>query len=563
MSAPSHPARTAATLRRSLFLAAAGTAALALVASGCGSGRSSSSSATTTASTAATTSTTALAVSGNTCPQVVDESRADFYPIQGSFSAGYTAAGQKLSGDTASWAYVVKGDFAYSYWTAWYLYTAAGVPLLKIDDTSILPDSGSTNPFVYGNPILASPRSYTITFMPHTTPQSVVSSMRKAGKNVAVLPAVGSTPAASLVFRSYWSLANDGLGAYDRFGYGGPTNTPFPVIRAYLTDPATGELTGTPVDDCGAQSGLPERLWFDPSKRAPVVTFEHARLPERQEYADLPKWLIQTGSVSGTVGAEFAPAPVPSEVQFYRNNASKTPYADVQSAPPAGNPPDRCGGYVVANLPNDVVTIVHVPQVPTFPDYRGATAKTPNDSRDYQVSFYSVVIYGAQKQLDAVGTNENSQLGNRQLMQNADGSATVVLYPYDATQEQIAKIAAVVKANGWNLLRSGVQTAFAPNSLVIREKGQNTSWKNAISANDVTQGAPCPQSENPDLPLPQDPPSAQVTQFNGMGLTAPSGQNCPIDAFLSGRCLQDLQARLKDDGAAWSAKANWPTQRSP
>ena len=150
-----------------------------------------------------------------------------------------------------------------------------------------------------------------------------------------------------------------------------------------------------------------------------------------------------------------------------------------------------------------------------------------------------------------------------QIAKNADGSATVVLYPQSATQDQISKIAAVVKANGWNLLRSGLQTALAPNMLVIREKGQNKNWKHALSANSVTQGAPCPQSKNPSLPLPQDPPSAQVTQSNGMGLSAPEGENCSISRFLSGACLKALQARLKKAGEVWSARGGWPVQRSP
>ena len=208
------------------------------------------------------------------------------------------------------------------------------------------------------------------------------------------------------------------------------------------------------------------------------------------------------------MGKEFPPSPVPNEVQFYRNVASNAPYADVSSAPPKGNPPDACGGYVMANLPNDVVSLVHIPQVPTFPNYTGATDATVNAGDDYQVSFYSIVIYGAEKQLDALGTLENSQIGNTQIAQNPDGSATVVLYPDSATQEQIDQIAAVVDANGWNLLKSGKQTDLAPNLLVIREKGQNQNWENALSANDVTQGAPCPQSTDSSLPLPQDPPDA-------------------------------------------------------
>ncbi len=536
-----------------------GPAALLIALSAC---TSSPVTAPTKAPTSAPASASA-AVSGNECPQVFDASTADFYPIQPSFSAGYTAAGQHLNSATSNWAYVVEGDFPYSNWMAWYLYSAKGVPLFKFSDSTIVPDEGSTNPFVDGNPILAPERGYHIYFMPSSTPQSVVTSMQNEGKNVALLPTSTTTPDVVVVSRSYWSLANDGLGDYDRFGYGGPTDTPSPTLKAYLTDAATGELTDTPVDDCSAQSALPKKLWYDARTNTPIVTFADAPVPEKQELADLPHFLLQAGSVSGSVGTEFPPSPAPSEVQFYRNVAAHAPFADVQSAPASGNPPDACGGYVMANLPNDVVSLVHIPEVPSFPDYSGATESTLNNSDDDNVQFYSIVIYGGTKQLDALGTLDNSQIGNRQIKVNTDGSATVVLYPNSATSDEIDGIDAVVKANGWNLLKSGVQTEIAPNLLVIREKGQNKNWKHALSANDVTQGAPCPQTTNATLPLPQDPPSAQVTQFNGMGLTAPQGQNCTIGDFLSGACLESFKAQLAADGAKWSASdPTGPTQKS-
>lgn len=535
-------------------------AALLLLLSAC----TSTSSGTSSSLSASAAGAASAAVTGNDCPQVFDASKADFYPIQPSFSAGYTAAGQHLNSDTANWAYVVEGDFPYSNWMAWYLYTAKGVPLFKFSDSAITPDKGSTNPFVDGNPILAPERGYTIYFMPSSTPQSVVTSMQDEGKNVALLPTAETTPDVVIVSRSYWSFANDGLGDYDRFGYGGPTNTPSPTIKAYLTDPATGEITQTPVDNCSGQSVLPEKLWYDAETNSPIVTFEDAPVPTKQELTDIPHFMLQAGSVSGSLGAEFPPSPDPDEVQFYRNVAAHAPFADVQSAPASGNPPDACGGYVMANLPNDVVSLVHIPKVPSFPDYTGATESTLNSSDSDDVQFYSVVVYGGAKQLDAPGTLKNSQIGNRQIKQNEDGSATVVLYPNSATTDEIDRIDAVVQANGWNLLKSGVQTELAPNLVVIREKGQNKNWKHALSANEVTQGAPCPQTTDPSLPLPQDPPSAQVTQFNGMGLTAPQGQNCTIDEFLSGACLEAFKEQLAADGAQWSeSDPTGPTQKSP
>jgi len=555
-------------------------AVVVLLGSGCGGSKSHASTAaasstarsvaeTTSAGSPTATSVAAVStsantsVSGNTCPQVMVTEKAAFYPIQGSFSAGYSLAAIKLNSTTQSWAYEVTGDFPYSQWMAWYVYNTSGVPLFKFSDAKLKADSGSTNPFVDGNPVLAPQRHYHIYFMPATTPQSVISSMQQQGENVALLPKVGSTEGVSIVSRSYWSYSNDGLGNYDRFGYRGPTHTPYPVIQAFLTNASTGQVTANPAGDCGSQSQLPKRLWFNPQTYKPFITFVHAPRPTTADLKHLPKYLLQSGAVSGTIGAEFPPSPVPSEVQFYRNNASKAPYADVESAPPAGNPPDACGGYVMANLPNDAVSLVHVPQVPSFPDYRGATASTLNQSNNFNVEFYSFVIYGATKQIDAVGSVNNSQIGNGQIHISPDGSATLVLWPQSATQAQIQQIAAAAKANGWNLLRSGLQTTAAPNMLVIREKGQNDNWKGAISANSVTQGAPCPQSTNPFLPLPQDPSSAQATQDTNMGLTAPDGQNCTIGHFLSGRCLSDLEARLKKAGWAWSAKDDWPVQKAP
>lgn len=515
------------------------------------SGTSTTASTTTARGSAATSG--APAVTGNQCPFVADTSKADFYPIQPSFSAGYTMTIQNLTSDTVGWGYEVSADFPYSNWTAWYLYNEKGVPLFKWSDTAILADPGSTNPFVEGNPVLASPRHFHLYFMPATTPAAIVQQMEAQGQNVALLPALDSTPAVSIVSRSYWSLANDGLGNYDRFGYGGPTKTPYPVIQAFETDPQSGALTTTPVSDCGAQSVLPQKIWYDEDTGKPVITFQDAPRPTDRELADIPHFLVQTGSVSGSVGEEFPPSPVAEEVQFYRNVAASAPYADVQSAPPAGSPPDACGGYVMANVPNDVVSIIHVPRVPSFPNYTGATAATLNNNTAFEVQFYSLVVYGATKQVDAVGKPNNSQLGNTQIAVADDGSATFVLWPQSASSSQQQQIAAVAKANGWNLLRSGQQTATAPNLVVVREKGQNKQWANALSANAVTQGAPCPQSTDPSIGLPQDPPDAAVTQFNGMGLTAPQGQNCSIKRYLSGKCLAAFEERLAASGAAWSA----------
>ncbi len=290
-------------LRRAAIIS---VSALVLLTAACSSG-SGKAAVKETADTAKSPATTSVpAVTGAACPYVLDESKADFYPIQPSFSAGYVMAVQKLTSSTANWAYVVKGDFPYSNWTAWYLYNLKGVPQFKFSDSSITPDAGSTNPFVQGNPILAPKRSFTLYFMPATTPTSVVSTMQSQGKNVALMPKVGSTDGVSIVSRSYWSFGKDGLGDYDRSGYGGPTDTPYPTIQAVTTDPTTGALTDTPVANCGAQSELPQKLWYNRSTGKPAITFEHVSAPSATDIGgDLPGFLVQTGSVAGSFGSEF------------------------------------------------------------------------------------------------------------------------------------------------------------------------------------------------------------------------------------------------------------------
>ena len=134
----------------------------------------------------------------------------------------------------------------------------------------------------------------------------------------------------------------------------------------------------------------------------------------------------------GEVGRQKAPQPDPDAVSFFRNPVIAAPYADVESVPGYGTPPDACGGYVMANLRNNRVALVRVPKVPSYADYSGATADTLNTSDDDEVQFYSVVVYGAAKQIDAVGSPNNSQIGNTQIREDSGGGATVMVWPRNA-----------------------------------------------------------------------------------------------------------------------------------
>ncbi len=508
------------------------------------------------------------AVTGNDCPTLVYAADASFYPVQPSFHAGYDNVWENLNQTTASWAYVISAQFPYSQWMSWNLYNLKGAPLFTFNRTTIQPDPGSLNPFQSGVPVLAPTRSYHLYLMPASTPASVISTMKAqfGSGNVGTLPAIGSTKAWAATMRSYWSFAFNGgaFASYDRFGFGGPTHTPYPTIHAFLTDPTTGALTNLPAGNCGAQSLFPKHSWYNPATGKPVITAAPLPRPVAR-IQNVPQFFLNHGFFVGSAPAEAPPAYVPQYVQFYRNPAANSPYADVSQLPAAGNPPDACGGYVVANLPNNRVSLIHVPQVPSFPNYTGATDSTLRTNSD-NVQYYSLIQYGVNRQIYSFGNPNplqalrNSELGNQEIAKTSDGSATFVIYPDSANLVQVARMAAIAKANGWNILHGGVKTRAIPlNMLLLREKGQNSTWPNALSANTVTQGAPCPQSTTPSLPFNQDPPSAQVTQFNGMGLTAPNGENCTIQSFVTGNCLKALVQQYKKFNWQWNAANTFPS----
>ena len=387
--------------------------------------------------------------------------------------------------DTADWAYVVKGDFPYSNWMAWYLYNRRAQPLFKFSDTDIDARRRLDEPVRRRATRSWRPtRSFTIYFMPSDHPAARrCPRCRPTGKNVALLPAgraaptaSPSSPAATGPSPTTTSATTTGSATAAR-----PTRRTPPSRRSSPTRPPASSRRRRSTT-AAPQSQLPQRLWYDrddrqarssPSRTPRVPTDERA--PGRPARSSC----VQTGSVVGHAG-RGVPAVTGARTRCSSTGTSRPtrPYADVQSAPPAGNPPDACGGYVMANLPNDVVSLVHIPQVPSFPDYTGATASTTQRlATTYDVQFYSVVIYGARRSSSTPSARSRTPRSATARSRRTPTAARPSCCTRSRRpQDQVEQIAAVVKANGWNLLRSGEQTDLAPNLLVIREKGQNPNW---------------------------------------------------------------------------------------
>ena len=381
---------------------------------------------------------TRAAVTGNNCPTMVFEPDASLYPAQPSFHAGYDNLLQKFDDSTAKWGFVISGQFPYAQWMSWTVYNAKGVPTFTFSRTRTKPDSGSVNPFEAGMPLLAPLRAYHLYLMPATTPPNVIDSMKSqfGADNVATLPAFVPTGANKntgwgLVQRSYWSFAFNRTADWDRFGYGGPTHTPFPTIHAFHTNGAGG-LTGIPVKNCGAHSVLPKPTWYNPKTGKPILNA--ARVPRpASRIVNVPQFLLKNGAVVASSPPFAAPTPVPRYVQFFRPSYSQAPFADVSGSPPKGTPPDQCGGYVAADLPNNRLSLVHVPQLPSYPNYTGMDASTVRDDSK-NVDFWSIIAYGVNRQVFTYYSDRrlrklrNSELANQEVA-TTDGSATFVIYP--------------------------------------------------------------------------------------------------------------------------------------
>ena len=76
------------------------------------------------------------------------------------------------------------------------------------------------------------------------------------------------------------------------------------------------------------------------------------------------------------------------------------------------------------------------------------------------------------KQLDALGTVDNSQIGNSQIKVDPDGSATVVLWPRSASQDQVAAITVAVVTHAEHRRRQAAPEtrAFAPGSQLFASR---------------------------------------------------------------------------------------------
>jgi hypothetical protein len=430
---------------------------------------------------------------------------------------------------------VVEADFPYSAWTSWSTYQMTGTfpPVNVLGRSAIVPDPGSTNPYITGNPVMAPRRHFRILVVPD-------------GTNGRRLPD-GSTIAAGLqgignrIFRTTdadWLLAERiyaPFPGYDRIGRGGPTGTPPPSVTAV-------DLTTGAALDCAGISNLPGAM-----VRAPG----------------------QLGQVDNTIPALFAltnldvfqrldlrqfypPKPNPKLVQFFRPGFSAVPLPDM----PAYPSPEHCGTLLAAKLQEDQIALIRIPKLPTFFDATKVGPTTRYPAPD--VEFVSLNNYGLDLGLQLPADDPvNMSKSQADLKLDSTGGMTLVVWPrrgLASLPPSVALILAKARANGWNLQQGNIDGPYFPHVEVIRYKGTNPNYAHSFSPNDATRGVPCFYNEpgNAEVPF-ENVPERYAARPEYTGPATPQGVQCTLTEYLSDACLSRLKRHIADTGGSYNA----------
>ncbi len=473
--------------------------ALALVAAACGSDGSESSS----SNPATTDPSTGSAV----CGYLYEWADTFRFPLQPDPHAAYTYVLPKITDAQA--AYEVTGKFPYGSWTEWMVYTGLQggvVPFSSVKDSDVTPNEGSVNPFVPGNEVLASDREYRLLILPDGTDQS------SAHESLQSIPAsnVLSSPTDGELF----ILANrvyDAFPGYNPGGAGGPTDTPFAEVKA--VDWVTGDDL-----DCSELNALPNpKSPTDmPTERTPIsspIALEGGARFTPGTHGSLGD--------EGLAGVEFAPALDADLIEFTR--PPLLPGADVSSIPPT----DSCAGYLGAATSTTEIGLIRMPRVAQWFD----TTDLDDTSVFIQeeTTYISFSLYGNAVGSYQPGSPDSASLGNAELLPDASGGSTIVIWPRDLTPEQQQQVFDHADDNGWAIIRGDESGRDTTANLFVRLKGDDPSYPGGYTPTSERGGVPC------------------------YGAGAPQGVNCSLDEFLDGTCEADLRTHIADTGGTYEA----------
>jgi hypothetical protein len=479
------------------------------------------SSSTSAPSPSTTTPTTSPTPGNPVCGYLYEWIHAWLFPLQPDAHAAYSAIVPSVTTDPI--AYVIKGPMPYASWMSWMVYDSKAVGFSLQKGEEIVPDAGSTNPFVVGNQLMAPSRNYTVLILPKGA--------TGVDPTLQAIPNMIETPDPADPASGNWSLivnrVYNAFPGYDLAGARGATNTPFPSVTA------VNYKTGEPVD-CAQYNLLPN------NGKPPTET------PAEPGNVPIPGLVrLKTGETIpiGFHGFQQAPQIDPDLITFTR--PPLLPGADLPSVPP----PDSCAGYLGARTDPNRIGLIRVPKLPSTLVTTDVDETSTFVQKD--VTFYSFDMYGALRQEYAPGFPRNASIGNQQVLNDGTGGATIVVWPRDLPLAEKDQVVALARSNSWTLMRGGADGPVTSANMLVRMKRADPNYPSR------TSNLPCffdnqpPRTPWSELQNAADP-TPFVASFNTLGAGAPQGVNCTVEEFLNGTCLANLKSYISSTGGSYT-----------
>ena len=446
--------------------------------------------------------------------------------------------------------FLIDAEFPYAVWFSWTIYGENALAASLLSDQTIVPDEGSTNPFVNGNLVFAPDRHYRLLLLPDEIPSG-----RTISPSFADIPDENRRTIAfddsmtAIAYRVYQAFPGYNLG-----GSGGSTNTPFPSV--YAVNYETGERL-----DCTKYDAVPPTLGHLPTDTPDVqniygTTPDQPRGQDLHELANAMRLLRipEFAALQSKVGWQFAPEINPTLVTFTRPPLA--PGADVSSMPP----PDQCAGYLGARVDPRRIALIRIPHVASIFETESLTQDTtfPGDS---QAAYISLTVYGASVNSYDPDKAGSASLANAEFQLDDTGGSTILVWPHNLPTYERRQLFAYAQApaQGWALIQGGRVGPLTTANLLLRLKRANPNYYGAYTPlksppragvpcyfNNLPQGTPWTAIENATDPM------SYVASFQNLGNAAPQGVHCAnVDEVLNGSCLKRLEAYIEETGGKY------------
>jgi pimeloyl-ACP methyl ester carboxylesterase len=462
------------------------------------------------------------------------------FPLQADPHAAYGYVVPSVSPASDHVGFTVKGPAPYAPWTSWMVYTGKAQPFSLVSKADISPDPGHVNPWTGGStPISAPNRNFTLLILPEGVDQSTTATSLQTIPQSNVLGSPSNTKAAPM-----WILANrvyQAFPGYNQGGSGGPTDTPFPTVRA--VDYTTGK--GVP---CAPLNQLPDIVQTPPT--SPPATHSPVLRNNLKLKNGLPFDRLLS-SDSTAQGVQFAPPNPPGLIQFTR--PPLLPGADVSKIPPA----DNCAGYLGTPMPTHQVALIRMPHVATYFDTKTVTPTTPYVQK--QADYVSFTQYGSAIGVYRPGTPFTTSLADAQLKVDSTGGSTILVWPRNLGHAERQKVFAYARQHGFAIMRGGAASEVTTANLLIRLKGASSTYAGAYAPDANRTGVPC-YFGTVQKPAHAGKPWSAVTggKFaaspSNLETAAPQGVRGSTNELLDGRLMKRLVAHIESTGGSYSAR---------